>query len=268
MMDTGNSSFNSEILNLSKMKKLLSLLLLLTACSQSKEPTWNLVWSDEFNYSGLPDTSNWGNELGFVRNNELQYYTSRRIENSVVQNGNLMIIGRKEPFDTANFTSASITTDGKHSWTYGKIDARMKLPKGQGMWPAFWMLGQNIHQVGWPKCGEIDIMEHINNEDILYGTLHWHNEQHVSSGSKIPCNFTKYHNYTVEWDKDSIKWFLDGTKYHSVVVKDSINSTSEFHKPHYIILNLAIGGSWPGNPDATTSFPDTVLVDYVRVYQK
>lgn len=250
------------------MKKLLFLLLLLPACNQSKEPSWTLVWSDEFNYSGLPDTANWGNEVGFIRNHELQYYTKRRIENSVVQNGNLLIIGRKEPYDTASYTSASITTDGKHSWKYGKIEARMKLPKGQGMWPAFWMLGQNIRQVGWPRCGEIDIMEHINNEDILYGTLHWHNEKHVSSGSKTPCDFKQYHNYTVEWGKDSIEWFLDGTKYHSVVVKDSINSTSEFHKPQYIILNLAIGGSWPGNPDETTSFPDTVFVDYVRVYQK
>jgi beta-glucanase (GH16 family) len=250
------------------MKKLLFLLLVLTSCSQSKNPDWKLVWSDEFSDSGLPDTINWGNEVGFIRNHELQYYTSRRIENSVVHDGNLMLIGRKEPYDSAGYTSASLTTDGKHSWTYGKIEARMKLPKGQGMWPAFWMLGQNIHQVGWPRCGEIDIMEHINNEDILYGTLHWHNEKHVSSGKKVPCTIAQFHNYSVEWDKDSIKWFLDDAKYHSVCIKDSINSTSEFHKPHYIILNLAIGGDWPKNPDEFTQFPDTVFVDYVRVYQK
>jgi beta-glucanase (GH16 family) len=250
------------------MKKLLILLLSLAACSQNKEPEWKLVWSDEFNNSGLPDTANWVNETGFIRNNELQYYTSQRIENALVHEGNLQIIGRKEVYDSAGFTSASLTTDGKHSWTYGKIEARMKLPKGQGLWPAFWMLGQNIHQVGWPECGEIDIMEHINNEDILYGTLHWHNGKHVSSGSKIPCDVSKYHNYTVEWAADSIKWFLDNTKYHSVSIRDSINSTSEFHKPHYIILNLAIGGNWPKDPDETTQFPDTVFVDYVRVFQK
>lgn len=250
------------------MKKLLFLLVMLTACSQSKEPDWKLVWSDEFNYSGLPDKENWVNEVGFIRNHELQYYTSQRIENSVVHGGNLLIIGRKEPLDSAEYTSASLTTDGRHSWTYGKIDARMKLPKGQGIWPAFWMLGQNRYQVGWPRCGEIDIMEHINNEDILYGTLHWHNEKHVSSGGKIPCDVTKYHNYTVEWAEDSIKWFLDDAKYHSVCIKDSIASTSEFHKPHYIILNLAIGGDWPNNPDEFTQFPDTVFVDYVRVFQK
>ena len=250
------------------MKKLVFLLLVLNGCSQSKVPDWKLAWSDEFNRSGLPDSSNWGNEVGFIRNNELQYYTARRIENSVAENGNLLIIGRKEPFDTADYTSASLTTDGKHSWTYGKIEARMKLPRGQGMWPAFWMLGQNIHQVGWPRCGEIDIMEHINDEDLLYGNLHWHNERHVSSGNKIPCTVAQFHDYAVEWDKDSIRWFLDGQRFHGVCIKDSINSTSEFHKPHYIILNLAIGGNWPKNPDETTQFPDTVFVDYVRVYQK
>jgi beta-glucanase (GH16 family) len=250
------------------MKKLLFLLVLLIACNQVKDKPWKLVWSDEFNYSGLPDSANWKNEVGFVRNNELQYYTLKRVENSVVNNGNLLIIGRKESYDSAGYTSASITTDGKHSWTYGKIDARMRLPKGQGLWPAFWMLGQNIHQVGWPKCGEIDIMEHINNEDILYGTAHWNNEGHVSDGQKTDCTVTEFHNYSIEWDRDSIKWLLDNRKYHAISIKDNVNSTAEFHKPFYIILNLAIGGSWPKNPDQTTQFPDTVYVDYVRVYQK
>jgi beta-glucanase (GH16 family) len=251
-----------------KMKKLCFLLLLLSACSQTKDKAWNLVWADEFNYSGLPDSSNWGNEVGFIRNNELQYYTSKRLENSVVGNGNLMIIGRKESFGTANYTSASLTTEGKQSWTYGKVDARIKLPVGQGLWPAFWMLGQNINQVGWPECGEIDIMEHINNENLLHGTLHWNNEKHVSSGATTQCDVTQYHNYTIEWDNEAVRWFLDGTIYHEVSIKDSINSTAEFHKPFYIILNLAIGGDWPKNPDETTVFPDTMFVDYVRVYRK
>ncbi|MBE3085262.1 MAG: glycoside hydrolase family 16 protein [Bacteroidetes bacterium] len=250
------------------MMKLIIFILILLSCSEQKnEPDWSLVWSDEFNYTGLPDTSKWGNEVGFIRNNELQYYTKQRLDNSKVENGNLLIIGKKESYINANYTSASLVTDRKHSWTYGKIDARIKLPKGQGMWPAFWMLGQNIHQVGWPKCGEIDIMEHINNEDLLHGTLHWYNEKHVSSGGTTPCDVTQYHNYTVEWDKEAVKCFLDGNKYWEVSIKDSINSTAEFHKPHYIILNLAIGGNWPKNPDATTLFPDTMYVDYVRVYQ-
>jgi beta-glucanase (GH16 family) len=249
------------------MKRICIILFLLFSLTQSRAQNWNLVWSDEFNYSGLPDTVKWGNEVGFIRNHELQYYTRQRSDNSVVKNGKLLIIAKKESYKNAGYTSASLVTDRKASWTFGKIEARMKLPKGQGMWPAFWMLGQNIHEVGWPKCGEIDIMEHINSEDILYGTLHWNNEKHVSSGTKIPCDISEYHNYAVEWDKEGVKWFLDGKKYWEVSIKDGINSTEEFQKPHYIILNLAIGGDWPKNPDASTVFPDTMYVDYVRVYQ-
>jgi beta-glucanase (GH16 family) len=249
------------------MKRICFVLILLSCIMQTNAQNWKLVWSDEFNYNGLPDTAKWGNETGFIRNNELQYYTKQRIENSRVFNGNLMIIGRKESFKNANYTSASLVTDNKNSWTYGKVEARMKLPKGQGMWPAFWMLGQNIHTVGWPKCGEIDIMEHINNEDLLHGTLHWFNEKHVSSGGTTPCDVTKFHSYSIEWDKESIKLMLDGKKYWELNIKDGINSTEEFHKPHYIILNLAIGGDWPKNPDQSTVFPDTMYVDYVRVYQ-
>lgn len=250
------------------MKKTLFLIFLLAGSLTLKGQEWKLVWSDEFNYSGLPDSTKWGNEVGFIRNNELQYYTLRRIENSRVDNGKLLIIGRKEAYRNAGYTSASLVTDGKESWTYGKIEARIKLPAGQGMWPAFWMLGQNIHQTGWPRCGEIDIMEHINSENILHGTLHWFNDKHVSSGGTIPCDMSKYHTYSVEWDNDAIKWFLDSKKYWEVSVRDSVNSTAEFHKPFYIILNLAIGGNWPKNPDTSTQFPDTMFVDYVRVYQK
>jgi len=241
--------------------------MLLSCIIQAKAQNWKLVWSDEFNYNGLPDTLKWGNEVGFIRNNELQYYAKQRLENSRVVNGNLLIIGRKESYKNANYTSASLVTEGKNSWTYGKVEARMKLPKGKGMWPAFWMLGQNINAVGWPKCGEIDIMEHINNEDLLHGTLHWFNQKHVSSGGTTPCDVTKYHNYSIEWDKETIKLLLDGKKYWELNIKDGINSTEGFHKPQYIILNLAIGGDWPKNPDQTTVFPDTMYVDYVRVYQ-
>jgi beta-glucanase (GH16 family) len=249
------------------MIKICFVVILLSCIMQAHAQNWKLVWSDEFNYNGLPDTSKWGNEVGFIRNNELQYYTKQRIENSRVFDGTLMIIGRKESYKNANYTSASLVTDSKNSWTYGKVEARMKLPKGQGMWPAFWMLGQNINTVGWPRCGEIDIMEHINNEDLLHGTLHWFNQKHVSAGRTTPCDVTKFHNYSIEWDKESVKLLLDGQKYWEVNIKDGINSTEEFHKPHYIILNLAIGGDWPKNPDLMTAFPDTMFVDYVRVYQ-
>jgi beta-glucanase (GH16 family) len=249
------------------MKKMLFLIFLFSGFLKTSGQDWKLVWSDEFNYNGLPDSTKWGNEVGFIRNNELQYYTLRRAENSMVADGKLMIIGRKENYKNAGYTSASLITKGKAGWTYGKIEARIKLPTGQGMWPAFWMLGQDRSKVGWPRCGEIDIMEHINNENILHGTLHWFNEKHVSSGGKIPCDMSFYHNYSVEWNNEAIKWFLDGEKYWEVTVLDSVNSTSEFHKPFYIILNLAIGGNWPKNPDTSTQFPDTMFVDYVRVYQ-
>lgn len=250
------------------MKWIMVLFCLVACAGQKKEQGWNLIWSDEFNYKGLPDTIKWENDVGYIANNEKQYYTKRRLENSIVGDGNLMIIGRKEAVDTFNYTSARLVTDGRFSCTYGKVEARIKLPEGQGLWPAFWMLGQNIREVDWPACGEIDIMEHINNEDLLYGTLHWDNGGHVSSGGKTACDVTQYHNYSVEWDKDVITWFLDGKKYWEVNIKDGVNSTEEFHKPHYMILNLAIGGDWPKNPDFTTSFPDTMFVDYVRVYQQ
>jgi beta-glucanase (GH16 family) len=248
--------------------KYIIIFISLISFPQIKAQDWNLVWSDEFNYFGLPDTTQWTNEVGFLRNNELQYYTHRRLENNIVENGTLLIIGKKELYNGADYTSASLTTDGKYSWKYGKIEARIKLPNGQGMWPAFWLLGQNIHQVGWPKCGEIDIMEHINNENMNHGTMHWDINGHVSYGGIVDCDMQQYHIYSLEWDEQSISWLLDGSKYWEGNIKDSINSTEEFHNPFYIILNLAIGGSWPGSPDATTSFPDTMRVDYVRVYQK
>lgn len=238
--------------------------ILLFSCNKQNETP---IWADEFNYSGLPDSSKWGNEVGYIRNHELQYYTDRRIENSVVKNGYLMLIGRQEPFENFEYTSASINTLGKFSFRYGKVEARMKLPVGQGMWPAFWMMGENRPQVNWPRCGEIDVMEHINTTLNLVGTAHWHNEKHVSSGSKTPCDVRLFHTYAVEWSQDSIRWLLDSKRYYAVCIKDSINSTQEFHKPFYLLLNLAIGGEWPGNPDSTTVFPDTVFVDYVRVYR-
>lgn len=249
------------------MKKtplLLIMFLALASCTGEKS---DVVWSDEFNYTGLPDSTKWGYEVGYIRNRELQYYTLKRPENAVVQNGNLMLIGRKEPWEGFEYTSASINTEGKYSFQYGLVEARMKLPVGQGKWPAFWMMGINRREVGWPRCGEIDVMEHINNTLILHGTAHWHNEKHVSSGGTIPCDVRDYHVYAVSWTPDSLVWFVDGQRYYGLCIKDSVNSTHEFHKPFYMLLNLAIGGNWPGNPDSTTVFPDTVFVDWVRVHK-
>ena len=203
--------------------------------------------------------SGWGN-------NELEYYTARP-ENVKTENGNLIIVARKESYNGKNYTSARIKTQNLQSFTYGKIEARIKVPLGKGIWPAFWTLGQNISQAGWPKCGEIDIMEHINNEKTIYGTMHWDNSGYTRYGGNTSCDATQYHVYSIEWDANSIKWLLDGKKYWEGNIKNTINGTEEFHSPHFIILNLAVGGNWPGNPDATTQFPDTLFVDYVRVYQ-
>lgn len=232
---------------------------------------WNLAWSDEFNGTSI-NTSNWKYESGGDGwgNNELEYYTNRS-ENARIENGNLVIEARKENYNGMNYTSARLKSQGLKNWTYGKVEARMKLPAGQGVWPAFWMLGENISQVSWPKCGEIDIMEHINNESAIHGTIHWDstgNNTHAQYGAASPnIDVTQYHVYSIEWDASSIKWFVDGTQYLEANIANNINGTEEFHKPFFILFNLAIGGNWPGNPDGSTPFPAKMYVDYVRVYQ-
>ncbi|AVK46915.1 glycoside hydrolase [Clostridium sp. MF28] len=232
---------------------------------------WNLAWSDEFNGTSI-NTSNWKYETGGDGwgNNELEYYTNRS-ENARIENGNLVIEARKENYNGMNYTSARLKSQGLKNWTYGKVEARMKLPAGQGIWPAFWMLGENISQVSWPKCGEIDIMEHINNESAIHGTIHWDstgNNTHAQYGAASPnIDVTQYHVYSIEWDASSIKWFVDGTQYLEANIANNINGTEEFHKPFFILFNLAVGGNWPGNPDGSTPFPAKMYVDYVRVYQ-
>lgn len=242
-------------------------MLILCSCVHGEAQTWNLIWSDEFN-GGSINSTYWTYDIGGNGwgNSELEYYTNR-LENAKIENGNLLVITREESYGGKDYTSARLKTQDLCSFTYGRIEARIKFPIGQGMWPAFWMLGQNISTVGWPLCGEIDIMEHINQENKIYGTMHWDNNGHVSYGGNVSCEASTYHIYSVEWDSSAIKWFLDGNKYWEGNIAANVNSTEEFHEPFFIILNLAIGGIWPGNPDSTTSFPDTMYVDYVRVYQ-
>ncbi len=228
---------------------------------------WNLVWSDEFDSTAI-NTTNWTYDTGGGGwgNSELENYTNRP-ENASAAHGALMIIAKQESFGGNGYTSARLKSQNLRAFTYGRIEARLKLPAGQGLWPAFWMLGSSITQVGWPKCGEIDIMEHISNVPLVYGTMHWDNNGHASYGGNISCDVTQYHVYTLEWNALAITWFLDGSQYWQGNIANNINSTDEFHAPFFIILNLAVGGSWPGNPDGTTQFPDTMFVDYVRVYQ-
>lgn len=236
--------------------------------------SWNLVWSDEFNGTSV-NTSNWTFETGGGGwgNNELEYYTNG--QNASVSGGVLTIQARKESggfscwYGTCQYTSTRMITKGKREFTYGRIEARMSLPQGQGTWPAFWMLGSNISSVSWPKCGEIDIMEHINSEAMVHGTIHWDSNGYANYGGPSgSIDVTQFHTYAIEWTPASIKWFLDGAQYWEANIQNSINGTEEFHKPFFLLLNLAIGGNWPGSPNSSTAFPATMKVDYVRVYQQ
>lgn len=224
-----------------------------------------LVWSDEFNGTSV-NTSNWTFETGGGGwgNNEKQYYQAA---NATVANGNLVITAKKQTVGSNLYTSARLKTAGKREFTYGKIEARIKLPLGQGLWPAFWMLGANIGTVGWPKCGETDIMEHINTENKTYGTIHWYNNGNASYGGNTTTTPSSYHVYAVEWDRAAIRWYVDGVKFHEANILNSINGTDEFHKPFFILLNMAVGGNWPGQTIDDSKLPASMYVDYVRVYQ-
>jgi len=252
----------------------LELLLFTFILSQSIFPqAWKLVWSDEFEGTTL-NTTNWTRETGGNGwgNNELEYYTDRDA-NAFVSDGVLTIKAIQENYGGRNYTSARLITKGKRFFQYGKIEARLKLPYGQGIWPAFWTLGQNISTVGWPACGEIDIMELIgggaNRDNRVYGTGHWDNNGHQSYGLNytLPSgNFSDdYHTFTIVWDATKIDWYCDNNKYCTLSLTPSY--LDELKKEHFILLNLAVGGNWPGNPNATTVFPQTMLVDYVRVYK-
>jgi beta-glucanase (GH16 family) len=246
----------------------LPLGLLAAGAPAADAQTWNLVWSDEFN-GGSVDRNKWTFEVGGGGwgNNELEYYTDGN--NSSIVNGALQIEARRENVGGRNYTSSRMITRGKAEFTYGRVEARIALPQGQGLWPAFWMLGTNIGSVGWPACGETDIMEHVNSEPRTHGTIHWDAGGYASYGGSVGVsNVSAYHVYTIEWTPASIKWFVDGAQYHEANIQNSINSTEEFHRPFFLLLNLAVGGNWPGPPNTGTPFPARMFVDYVRVYQQ
>lgn len=226
---------------------------------------YQLVWSDEFDGTSV-NTSNWNFETGAGGwgNNEKQYYRS---QNAAVAGGNLIITAKKERYRNSNYTSARMTTQNKRTFTYGRMEARIKLPLGQGLWPAFWMLGSSISTLGWPKCGETDIMEHINTENKVYGTIHWDNNGYASYGGNTITTPDSFHVYSIEWTPSSIMWFVDGVKYHEANILNNINGTEEFHLPFFFILNLAVGGNWPGQTIDDSKLPASMYVDYVRAYQ-
>lgn len=241
---------------------------------------YRLVWEDDF-IGEVLDGSSWtfqkgtGSEYGLYGwgNNELQYY---RTENTRLENGYLKITAKKENFHDQSYTSSRLYTIGKKSFQYGRFDIRAKLPTTQGMWPALWMLGENIGSIGWPRCGEIDIMEVVGKQPRhLLGTLHWHNEdrnQKVQAGGEIYLNTEKagfdqeFHVFSIEWDSKEIRWYLDNRQYASVNI--SQGHMSEFHKPFHFLFNIAVGGNWPGSPDQNTIFPSEMAVDYIRVFQQ
>lgn len=254
------------------MKKIthfvILLLFLFFTGHRSFAQTWQLVWQDEFTNSIGPDwVFETGTGSGGWGNNELQYYRS---QNATIQNGQLVITARNESFGGSNYTSARLKTQGRKSWTYGKIEARIAMPAFQGVWPAFWMLGDNITSVSWPACGEIDVMEHVNTESRTYGTIHWqdNNGQYASYGGNTTVAVTGYHVYAIEWTPSSIKWFVDGVQFHEASILNSVNGTNEFHNNFFIILNMAIGGNWPGFTVNNGALPANMYVDYVRVYQQ
>jgi len=246
---------------------------------------WSLTWSDEFNApdNSTPDSSKWTYDLGGAGwgNQELETYTSRP-QNAQIHHGNLVITARKEDFTGSdgiprNYTSARLKTQYRFSQAYGRFEARIKLPRGQGIWPAFWLLGDDIDRVDWPQCGEIDIMENIGREPTLNnGSLH------ASTFSGPTSDATKttplpdgraladdFHIYAIEWEPDVVRFYLDDNNYATFLKSDWPPAGQwTFDHPFFILLNVAVGGAWPGSPDSTTQFPQQMLVDYVRVYSK
>lgn len=274
------------------MYKSIVFLLLVLSSAPLAAAEWKLVWSDEFDKPGQPDPTKWGYEEGFVRNNERQCYTRDRRENARVEDGMLVIEARKEHFripagaaqgkakqhkdqEYAEYTSASLTTLGKASWTYGRIEVRAKLPTGRGTWPAIWTLGTNKRPVGWPSCGEIDIMENVGfDPDVIHGNIHtksYNHAQHSNKGSKITIAkpYDDFHVYAIEWRPDRLDFFVDKTKYFTFANERTGDAAWPYDKPQYLILNIAIGGAWGGKKGIDESiFPQRMYMDYVRVYQE
>jgi beta-glucanase (GH16 family) len=240
---------------------------------------WELTWSDEFNGEAgeLPDAANWTFDLGTGENGwgnrELQYYTDRTENISLDGEGNLVIKTLKEPFNGSSYTSARIKTEGLFSQEYGRFEARIKTPFGRGIWPAFWMLGSNFSEVGWPQTGEIDIMEFRGQEPSrIHGSLHGPG---YSAGNAVTSTYdlangrfdTNYNLFAVEWYEDRIDYFVNDIRYQSIERSD-VNGEWVFDKPFFLILNVAVGGTFVGPPSEETPFPQELTVDYVRVYSR
>jgi beta-glucanase (GH16 family) len=238
-------------------------------------PGWTLVWSDEFDMPGLPNPSKWGYDVGYIANEEKQWYIKARKENSRVEGGRLIIEARKDNHEGHPFSSARLTTATTQTWTYGRFEIRAKVPGGRGTWPAIWTLGSSINTAGWPKCGEIDIMEFVGYDpEKVHFNVHTKSYNHIIGTNKgtnvdAPKLTDAYHVYAIEWDAESIKWFFDDKKVFEFKNEHKNEDVWPFDKPQYLILNLAIGGTWGGQKGIDEAiFPARFEVDYVRVYKK
>lgn len=265
------------------MSRLLIGALALLAAGQPAAPTRTLVWSDEFDGAAgaKVDATRWVTETGGHGwgNRELQYYTDRATNASLDGAGHLVITARRERFDDGKtpreYTSARLKTQGLFEQAYGRFEARIQVPRGQGIWPAFWMLGSDIKSVGWPRCGEIDVMENIGKEpSVVHGTLHGPG---FSGGASLGAAYTlpggaafadDFHVFAAEWAPDEVRFYVDGNHYHTRTRAElKPEQRWVFDHPFFMLLNVAVGGNWPGNPDDTTVFPQAMRVDYVRVYR-
>jgi beta-glucanase (GH16 family) len=250
------------------------MLSILLAAAMIPAPQWHLVWSDEFDKPGAPNPDKWTYEEGYIRNNEKQFYT-KRPENARIEDGRLVIEARKDNWNGHEVTSASLTTEGKAAWKYGKIEVRAKLPTGRGTWPAIWMLGTNIRQVGWPKCGEIDIMENVGYDPArVHATIHTdaynHNKKtHKAGDILLDKPWEKFYTYSVEWHPTHMDFFVDEKKIFTFQKESDNVDVWPFDKEHYLIINLAIGGGWGGQKGIDEAiFPARYEIEYVRVYER
>lgn len=243
--------------------------------TNTTDSAWKLSWSEEFNYTGLPDSAKWNYETGGHGwgNNELQFYTKASPLNVEVSNGTLKLRAIKQKMENRDYTSARLVTRGKKDFTYGRIEIRAKLPPGRGLWPAIWMLGNNVSSVGWPMSGEIDIMEHVGYEkDSVLATIHTDTYNHVKGTQKTKKTFiadpyTAFHTYWIEWTPEYMDFYKDSTMYNHIVNEHKTKKEWPFDDPFFLVLNIAIGGNLGGKEGVDTNvFPGTMEVDYVRVY--
>lgn len=238
-----------------------------------------LVWREEFNKKGMPDLNNWNYEVGYMRNRELQYYTRARPENIHIKKGKLVIQALNDSMDIGNgkkapITSASITTEGKKEFQYGRIEVRAKIPSSLGTWPAIWMIGKNRKYVGWPACGEIDLMEHVGfDPNMLHFNIHTKAYNHkikTNKGAQVPYSrpYDGYHVYAIDWTKHKIDFFLDNKLVFTFKNEGTGSDAWPYDQPFFLILNLAFGGGWGGQKGVdVSSLPQKFYIDYVRVYQ-